>query len=186
MNTPGKTELRVVSEKSAPDDGRATLRIDADRPVPAPPPSAQEALAQQLANAQRELDRLNLAVNTEQGSLGQHMNWLLASQAILIHTFLMVFVVSAMGVIAVNHWLLGGLALIGITCALVLHASLDRGSQTLAILVLQRRAFEAELANLCGRTPTLPKDSPKHSAWAAPLFVVVWLGLLVCSAALRL
>jgi hypothetical protein len=98
----------------------------------------------------------------------------------------MVFVVSSIGVIALNHWLLGGLALIGILCALVLHAALDRGSRTLGLLVLQRRAIETELAALSGRAPMLPKHAPKTSAWAGPLFVVVWLALLAASAALRL
>ena len=165
--------------------GRATLRIDAECPVPAPPPSPEQTQIGRREAAERDLDRLHQAASSEQLALGQHMNWLVASQAILIHAFLMVFVVSGMGVIALNHWLLGGLALIGVMSALALHASLDRGGKTLAMLVVQRRAMEAELTTLTGRTPNLPKDAAKFSAWAGPLFVIVWLGLLACSAALR-
>lgn len=182
MNTPRNADLRVV----AADSERTTLRIDADRPVPAPPPSPEQTQAGIREAADKELDRLHHAVATEQIALGQHMNWLIASQAVLIHAFLMVFVVSSLGVIALNHWLLGGLALIGIVCALAMHAAIDRGARTLALLVVRRRAAEAELASLSGRTPTLPKDVSTISTWAGPLFVVVWLGLLACSAALRL
>jgi hypothetical protein len=185
MSTTRNTELRVVGGAET-DDGRATLRIDAERPVPAPPPPTEPVRIDHREAAERELDRLHHAAGTEQIALGQHTNWLLGSQAILIHTFLMVFVVSSIGVIALNHWLLGGLALIGILCALALHAAIDRGSRTLGLLVLQRRAIEAELAALSGRTPNLPKDAPKSSAWLGRLFVVIWLGLLAASAALRL
>lgn len=183
MNTPRNAELRVVAAAS---NERSTLRIDAERPVPAPPPSGPELThAGSRESADRELDRLHQAASTEQIALGQHMNWLIGSQAVLIHAFLMVFVISSLGVIATNHWLLGGLALIGIFSALALHAALDRGCRTLAMLIVQRRAVEAELAALYGRTPNLPKEASKISGWAGPLFVVVWLGLLASSAALR-
>jgi hypothetical protein len=186
MSTPRNTELRVVAAVAEADSGRATLRIDAERPVPAPPPSPEQAQVGRREAAERELDRLQQAVNTEQLALGQHMNWLIASQAILIHAFLMVFVVSGMGVIALNHWLLGSLALIGIMSALALHASLDSRGKSLAMLVVQRRAIEAELSTLTGRSPNLPKDAARISGWAGPLFVIVWFGLLACSAALRI
>lgn len=186
MTTLRNTELRVVAPAPEPDTGRATLRIDAERPVPAPPLSLEEASAQKQAAADRELDRLHQAATAERLALGQHMNWLIASQAIFIHAFLMVFVVGSLGIVALNHWLLGGLALIGILCALALHGSLDRAATTLALLVVQRRAVEAELAALSGRTPSLPKDVSRVSGLAGPLFVVAWLLLLACSAAVRL
>ena len=186
MTTPRNTELRVVPAASEADGSRATLRIDADRPVPAPPLSAEDAHAQKQAAVERELDRLNQAATVEQLALGQHMNWLIASQAIFIHAFLMLFIVSGLGVVALNHWLLGGLALVGILCALALHGHIDRAARTLALLVVQRRAVEAELAALSGRTPNLPKEVSKISGWAGPVFVVAWLVLLACSAAIRL
>lgn len=187
MSTSRNTELRVVAATAeAADNDRATLRIDAARPVPAPPLSDEELRAQRQVAAERELDRLHHAVTAEQSSLGQHMNWLIASQAILIHAFLMVFVVSGMGVIALNHWLLGGLALIGILCALALHGSIDRACRSLSLLVVQRRAAEVDLASLSGRTPNLPREVSKVAGWAGPLFVVSWLGLLACTAAIRL
>jgi hypothetical protein len=186
MSTPRNTELRVVSPATESEGSRSTLRIDAERPVPAPQPSVEERRSQQQAAADKELDRLHQAVNAEQLALGQHMNWLIASQAIFMHAFLMVFVVSSLGVIALNHWLLGGLALIGILCALALHGGIDRASRALSLLVLQRRAVETELAALSGRTPNLPKEVSKISGWAGPLFVVAWLGLLACAAAVKL
>jgi hypothetical protein len=186
MSTHRNTELRVVAAAAEADSDRATLRIDAERPVPAPPPSTDESRAQRQASAERELDRLHQAVNSEQLAFGQHMNWLVASQAIFIHAFLMVFVVSGMGVIAFNFWLLGGLAATGILCALALHGSLDRASRTLALLVLQRRAVEAELAALGDRAPSLPKETSRIGNWAGPMFVLLWLGLAAGGAAMRL
>jgi hypothetical protein len=185
MSTSRNTELRVVPPAAEADRDRTTLRIDADRPVPAPPLSADDEHLRKREAAERELDRLNQAATVEQLALGQHVNWLIASQAIFIHAFLMLFIVSGLGGIALSHWLLGGLALVGILCALALHASIDRASRTLALLVVQRRAMEAELAALSGRTPSLPKDVSRVSGWAGPAFVVIWLVLLACSAAIR-
>lgn len=162
------------------------MRIDADRPVPAPPLSADDEQCRKQAAAERELDRLTQAASAEQLAVGQHMNWLIASQAILIHAFLMLFIVSNLGAVAINYWLLGGLALVGILCALALHGNIDRASRALALLVVQRRAVEAELAALSGRTPNLPKEVSKISVWAGPAFVAAWLVLLACSAAIRL
>jgi hypothetical protein len=186
MSTPRNPDLRVVPAAGEAQSNRTTLRIDADRPVPAPQPSAADAQSQKQAAAERELDRLNQATTAEQLALGQHMNWLIASQAILIHAFLMLFIVSGLGAAAINYWLLGGLALVGILCALALHANIDRASRALALLVVQRRAVEADLATLSGRTPNLPKEVSSISAWTGPAFVVAWLVLLACSAAIRL
>ena len=186
MNATRNPELRVVSPAGEVESSRATLRIDAERPVPAPQLSAEEAHALRQAAVERELDRLHHAATAEQLTLGQHMNWLIASQAVLIHAFLMVFVVGSFGVMALNHWLLGGLALIGILCALALSGNLDRAARTLAVLVVQRRAVEAELETLSGRTPNLPKEPAKISRWTGPLFVLAWFVLLASSAAVRL
>jgi hypothetical protein len=185
MSASKTPELRVVAAAAEPDLSRVTLRIDAERPVPAPPLADGEARARKLAASERELDRLHAAANAEQLALGQHMNWLIASQAIFIHAFLMVFVVSSLGVVALNHWLLGGLALTGSLCAMALHGSLDRAGKVLAMLMVQRRAMEMELAALMGRTPNLPTSPSRISGWAGPLFVAIWLVLLVCSAAVR-
>ena len=186
MSTSRNTELRVVTPAADADRDRTTLRIDADRPVPAPPLSAADEHLRKREAAERELDRLSQVATVEQLALGQHVNWLIASQAIFIHAFLMLFVVSGTGGVVLSHWLLGGLALVGILCALALHANIDRASRTLALLVVQRRATEAELAALSGRTPNLPKEASKVSGWAGPVFVAIWLVLLACSAAIRL
>jgi hypothetical protein len=186
MSTTRNTELRVVPSAGEAESNRTTLRIDSDRPVPAPPLSNEDAHARRQGTAERELDRLSQAATVEQLALGQHVNWLVASQAIFIHAFLMLFIVSGMGVVPLNHWLLGGLALVGILCALALHANIDRASRALALLVVQRRAIESEVAALTGRTPNLPKEVSRTSSWAGPTFVVVWLVLLACSAAIRL
>lgn len=183
MSNPRNTELRVVAPATAEADGaRATLRIDAERPVPAPPPSPNETREHKQAAIERDLDRIHQAATAEQAALSQHTNWLIASQAILIHAFLMVFVVGSMGAIRQNHWLLGGLALVGILCALALHGSLDRGRQTLALLLLQRRAAEIELAALSGRQPSLPRAAARASGWLGPAFVIAWLVLLAFTA----
>lgn len=183
MSTPRNPDLRVVGPAGSDADGaRATLRIDAERPVPAPPHSAEETREHRQAAIERELDRIHQAATAEQSALSQNTNWLIASQAILIHAFLMVFIVGSMGAIRLNHWLLGGLALLGIVCAVVLHGSLDRGRQTLALLLLQRRAAEIELAALTGRQPSLPKTVAKASSWLGPAFVIAWLVLLAFTA----
>lgn len=186
MNATRNTELRVVPAAADAETRRATLRIDAERPVPAPPLSNEAAHAQAEAVAQRELDRLHQAATAEQLGLGQHVNWLIASQAILIHAFLMLFIIGGLGIIARYHWLMGSLALVGILCALALHGNIERTSKSLALLVVQRRAVEVELAAVSGRTPTLPRDVAKGIGWAGPAFVATWILLLATSAAIRL
>lgn len=186
MSSNRNTELRVVSSVAEADNSRSTLRIDAERPVPAPTAIADSTQAQKLATAERELDRLQQAVHAEQLALSQHMNWLIASQAILIHAFLMLFVIGATGVVYLNYWLLGGVALIGVLCALALHGGVDRASKSAALLVVQRRAVELELAALGGRTPNLPKEASRAVGWAGPMFVATWLSLLAYSVAIRM
>jgi len=97
MSTTRNTELRVVPSAGEAESNRTTLRIDSDRPVPAPPLSSEDAHARRQGTAERELDRLSQAATVEQLALGQHVNWLVASQAIFIHAFLMLFIVSGMG-----------------------------------------------------------------------------------------
>jgi hypothetical protein len=186
MNAPRNIELRVVSAVAEAEQRRATLRIDAECPVPAPPPSLETESAYAQAATQRELDRLHQAATAEQLGLGQHVNWLVASQAILIHAFLMLFIISSLGVVAQNYWLMGGLALVGILCALALHGSIEQTSRTLALLVVQRRSVEVELASINGRAPCLPRDVSRSYGWTAPLFVATWILLLAASAASRL
>lgn len=185
MSHTSHPDLRVVS--SSPEaESRLTLRIDAERPLPAPLLAAYELREQRLASAERELDRLHQAANAEQVALGQHMNWMIASQAVFIHTFLMVFLVSRLGVVEPNYALLGGLGLLGIVCAMALHGSIARATRALALLVVQRRATEMELASLSGRTPNLPKEPSQVPAWTGPVFVAFWLALLAFSAAVSL
>ena len=93
----------MVPPAGEAESNRATLRIDSDRPVPAPPLSAEDANAHRQGTAERELDRLNQAATVEQLALGQHVNWLIASQAIFIHAFLMLFIVSGMGVVSLRE-----------------------------------------------------------------------------------
>lgn len=188
MNSTRSPDLRVVATQ--PDaDSPVTLRIDAERPLPSPPllpPAATDPLrAEKLAGAERELDRLHQAANAEQVTLGQHVNWMIASQAVLIHAFLMVFVVGRLGVVEPSRALLGALGLLGIVCALALHGSIARAARTLALLVVQRRAAEMELASLSGRTPNLPKEPSRVPAWTGPVFVAFWVALLAFSVALN-
>lgn len=164
----------------------ATLRIDAARPLPAPAPITADAQAVSRGlELERELDRLHAAVLGQQSQIGQGSNWLIAAQAILLHAYLTLLIVTSFGIAPFNFWLLGGVALLGLSCVTVQSAAMRSGRLTLSELLLRRRAVEIELAAVARREPNLPKTaSTSGIGWLALAFGLMWVGLIAYTTAL--
>lgn len=81
----------------------ATIRIEAAiRPGP-----------HRRSDLERELDRAKTAVAAEQVSYGQHLNWLLLWQGLLLNAFVILLVFGSGSALPGWRMLLGGLALAG-------------------------------------------------------------------------
>jgi hypothetical protein len=81
----------------------ATIRIEAAiRPGP-----------HRRSDLERELDRAKTAVASEHGSYGQHLNWLLLWQGLLLNAFVILLVFGSGSALPGWRMLLGGLALAG-------------------------------------------------------------------------
>lgn len=179
--------VAAVRQFGPSSESSATLRIDAARPLPAPAPAAAEThLVGRQAQLERELDRLHAAVIGQQSQIGQGSNWMIAAQAILLHAYLTLLVVSSFGAAPFNFWLLGGVALLGLSCVAVQSTAMRSSRLTLSELLLRRRAVEIELAAAAQREPNLPKEASSSGiGWLALAFGLIWAGLLAYTLSLR-
>ncbi len=182
--------MKIVSVSDAaraPSDAqRTTLRIEngvATTPV-SPPSDTPDPATDRRAILERELDRLQHALQVDQQSAGQHLNWLLLSQALFVNAFLIVLVLGSRVPLPFVKWLLVGLAALGVAAALTLHTALRRAREEIAMLRLQRRAVEMSLQQEFGRVPMFPPSrSEAPSAWLPAVLVTAW-ALLVAYALL--
>lgn len=150
--------MRVVSRTEVPallaeDTASTTLRLDARSRAPGsdhaperPPESpSREAL-------ERELDRVQAAVQAGATTFGQQITWLLLAQALFLNAYLMVLVFGAGPAIPGKRWLLAGLAIFATAFAVLTYLALRGSRDALRALRAARREVEAALARL-GREP---------------------------------
>ncbi len=181
--------MKIVSVSDAArasnDAPRTTLRIENGGATPvATPPETPDPPPDQRASLERELDRLQQAIQIDRHSTGQHLNWLLLSQAVFINAFLIVLMFGGAAPLTFSGWLLVGLAALGVITAVVLHTALRRTRDELALLALQRRAVEMSLQKEFGRTPLFPPSRGDAPTAALPaIFLAAW-ALLVAYALL--
>ena len=174
--------MKIVSVSDAArasnDAPRTTLRIENGAP-PTPVSEAPDSSADRRGILERELDRLQQAIQIDQQSAGQHQNWLLLSQALFMNAFLIVLVLGGAVPLSFAIWLMVGLAALGVIAAVVLHATLRRTREEIAMLRLQRRAVEMSLQKEFGRVPMFPPSRNEAPSTALPMiFLGAW-GLLV-------
>ncbi len=179
--------MKIVSVSDAArasnDASRATLRFEngAQSTTHSDP---AEPSADQRAILERELDRLQQAIQIDQQAAGQHLNWLLLSQALFMNAFLIVMLLHGAMSMTFARWLLVGLAALGVTAAVMLHAALRRKREEVAMLCLQRRAVELSLQKDFGRVPMFPPTRNEAPSAALPaIFLTAW-GLLLAYALL--
>lgn len=149
--------MQVVSRTEVPavlaeDTASTTLRLDARtrghvteqaERLPESPP--REAL-------ERELDRVQAAVQAGATTFGQQITWLLLAQALFLNAYLMVLVFGTGPAIPGKRWLLAGLAIFAAAFAVFTYLALRGSRDNLRSLRATRREIEAALAKF-GRAP---------------------------------
>lgn len=128
---------------------RATLRIE----VGAASPAASAATPEERSQLERELDRVQHALQAEQSAFAQQLNWLMLSQALLLNAYLIVLVLGWSTPLQGKRLLLGVLAVFATIVAVLVHLALRGGCEALHALRAQRRELEASLHRRFGRTP---------------------------------
>jgi hypothetical protein len=179
--------MRVVSRTETPalvaeDTQSTTLRLDARPRTEAP---ERPATAPARESLERELDRVQSAVQAGEATFGQQITWLLLAQALFLNAYLMVLVFGAGAAIPGKRWLLAGLAIFATAFAVFTYLALRGSRDSLRSLRATRRDVEAALAKL-GREPVFaPRNfvTAGLSSFASSLlpatFVAGWLAISV-------
>lgn len=128
---------------------RTTLRIEAG----AAPAAASAATPDERLRLERELDRVQYALQAEQSAFAQQLNWLMLSQALFLNAYLIVLVLGWSTPLQGKRLLLGGLAAFAAIVAVLAHLALRDGRDALHALRAQRRELEDSLHRRFGRTP---------------------------------
>lgn len=179
--------MKIVSvadaARASNDAPRTTLRIENGTANPAPT-AAGDASANHRTVLERELDRLQQAIQVDQQAAAQHLNWLVLSQALFLNAFLIVLVLGGSVPLPYMRALLVVLATLGAAAGVILYATLHRARDEIAMLCLQRRAVEITLQKDFGRLPMFPPSQSVMPSAALPItFVTAW-ALLVAYALL--
>jgi hypothetical protein len=186
----------IAPEVPAAADGdgaapvRSTLRFDAGAASADGVPAAPAADAQRRLTLERELDRVQGALQTERTAYSQQLNWLMLSQGLFLNAYLLVLVLGFGAPLPAKRWLLGGLAVFAAGVALLIYVAL-RGSRDAAqALRQQRRRLEETLQRDFGRAPVfVPRSVVTRglSGLAASLlpgtFIAGWVALTLYSLA---
>lgn len=169
--------------RASNDEPRTTLRIEnGGAPAMSDPPA--DTSTERRAVLERELDRLQQAIQVDQQSASQHLNWLLLSQALFINAFLIVLVLGGAVPAVAARWLLLGLAALGAVAAVVLHSALRRTCDEVAMLRVQRRAVEITLQKEFARVPMFPPSRNDAPPATLPLIFLGGWAVLVAYALL--
>lgn len=142
---------------------------------------------------ERELDRLNLAIQGSAAALGQHLSWTIVAQALLLFAYVVVLVGGWNMPLPGKRWLLIGIAAfagIALVCTyLGLRAARDR----VGPLKMQRQRVEDALERVAARPPAFARQGTltallsQASTRGLPLLIVAaWIALTLYTLALPL
>lgn len=179
--------MRVVSRTETPalvpeDTVSTTLRLDARTRTESPERPAEAPARESL---ERELDRVQGAVQAGEATFGQQITWLLLAQALFLNAYLMVLVFGAGPAIPGKRWLLAGLAIFATAFAVFTYLALRGSRDALRSLRATRRDVEAALAKV-GREPVFaPRNfvTAGLSSFASSLlpasFIAGWVAISI-------
>jgi hypothetical protein len=176
-----ETPMRALS----PTDGSAdAVREAAD--------AALEQDDNRLA-LERELDRLNTAIQGSAAALGQHLSWLIAAQAFLLTAYVIVLVGAWNLPLPGKRGLLTGIALFAILAVSFTYLGLRAARDRVGPLKLQRQRVEDALERVAARPPAFARQGAvtallaQASTRGLPLLVIAgWAALTLYTLALPL
>lgn len=140
---------------------------------------------------ERELDRLNLAIHGAAAAVGQHLNSLLMSQSMLLLAYLVVLIGAWSIPLPGKHWLMGGIAAMGLLSVVLPYLGLRGARDRIGPLKLQRKGVEEALERVAARPPVFARQG-RFSALLAQLatrglpvaMVAGWVALSIYTLAL--
>jgi hypothetical protein len=157
--------------------------------------AADAALAQddnRLA-LERELDRLNTAIQGSAAALGQHLSWLIVAQAFLLTAYIIVLVGAWSLPLPGKRWLLTGIALFAMLAVSCTYLGLRAARDRVGPLKLQRQRVEDALERVAARPPAFARQGTvtallaQASTRGLPLAIVAgWVALTLYTLALPL
>lgn len=140
---------------------------------------------------ERELDRLNTAVQGSAAALGQHLSWMLVAQAFLLTAYVIVLVGGWSLPIPGKRWLLAGIAAFALLAVVGTYLGLHAARDRVGPLKAQRQRVEDALERVAARPPAFARQGAMSAALAhgstrgLPLLVVAgWIVLSLYSLAL--
>ena len=157
--------------------------------------AAEEALSHSDSRPalERELDRLNAAVQGSAAALGQQLSWLLLVQAFLLTSYLIVLVGGWNLPLPGKRGLLIGIAGFALAAVCATYLGLRAARDRVGPLKLQRQRVEDALERVAGRPPAFARQGTVTAALAQastrglPVVVVAgWIALMVYAVGLPL
>jgi hypothetical protein len=142
---------------------------------------------------ERELDRLNTAVQGSAAALGQHLSWLLVAQALLLSSYLIVLVGGWGLPLPGKRGLLLGITAFALAAVGATYLGLSAARDRIGPLKAQRQRVEDALERVAGRPPAFARQGAVTALLAhastrgLPLMVVAgWIALAIYTLALPL
>lgn len=142
---------------------------------------------------ERELDRLNAAIQGSAAALGAHLSWLLLAQSVLLAAYLVTLVAGWSVPLPGKRWLLAGVAGFGLVAVAATYLGLRAARDRVGPLKMQRQRVEDALERVAGRPPAFARQGAftallaHASTRGLPLMVCAgWTALLLYTLALPL
>jgi hypothetical protein len=142
---------------------------------------------------ERELDRLNTAIQGSAAALGQHLSWLIVAQAFLLSAYFIVLVGAWSMPLPGKRWLLTGIGLFAMLAVGCTYLGLRAARDRVGPLKLQRQRVEDALERVAARPPAFARQGTvtallaQASTRGLPVVIVAgWIALTLYTLALPL
>lgn len=142
---------------------------------------------------ERELDRLNTAIQGSAAALGQHLSWTIVAQAFLLTAYVVVLVGSWTLPIPGKRWLLTGIAVFALLAVMFTYLGLRAARDRVGPLKQQRQRVEEALERVAARPPAFARQGAltallaQASTRGLPLLIIGgWVALTLYTLALPL
>lgn len=142
---------------------------------------------------ERELDRLNLAIQGSAAALGQHLSWTIVAQALLLFAYVVVLVGGWNTPLPGKRGLLTGIAAFGGFALVCTYLGLRAARDRVGPLKMQRQRVEDALERVAARPPAFARQGSvtallaQASTRGLPLLIVAgWTALTLYTLALPL